>query len=288
MATYEAFYGFRESPFNVTPDPKFLFMTPNQREALAYLTYGVQERKGFLVLTGEVGVGKTLIVRTLLDRIGDSVETAIVMNAMLTFKQLLEMALVDFGLPLAGQGKVEMMLTFQKFLLRLRDQNRNAVLVIDEAQNLSQTSLEEFRLLSNLETSTQKLIQIILVGQPELKDLLNAHRLRQLKQRIPGLWELKPLESQAIGEYIDHRICVASENQTGGLFDDSAVREVAEFSGGIPRIVNVVCDRALLIGYVYDRKKIGAEIVRTAIDEIERGFRSGSDSLLKSTSGADG
>ncbi len=287
MATYEAFYGFREPPFNLTPDPKFLFMTPNQREALAYLTYGVQERKGFLVLTGEVGVGKTLIMRTLLNQFGDSVETAIVMNAMLTFKQLLGMALIDFGLPLAGQGKVEMLLAFQQFLLRLRDQNRNAVLVIDEAQNLSPTSLEEFRLLSNLETSTQKLIQIILVGQPELKETLNAHRLRQLRQRIPGIWELRPLDEKGILEYIDHRTRIASVAKTGGIFDDSAVYEVAKYSGGIPRVINVVCDRALLIGYVYDRKKIDGEIVRTAIDEIERGFRTSPDYSLKSMSGAD-
>jgi general secretion pathway protein A len=287
MATYEAFYGFKEPPFNLTPDPKFLFMTPNQREALAYLTYGVQERKGFLVLTGEVGVGKTLIVRTLLDQFGDSVETAIVMNAMLTFKQLLGMALIDFGLPLPGQGKVEMLLAFQQFLLRLRDQNRNAVLVIDEAQNLSPTSLEEFRLLSNLETSTQKLIQIVLVGQPELKEVLNAHRLRQLRQRIPGIWDLKALEPKGVGEYMDHRIRVASGERNGGVFNESAVEEVVKYSGGIPRVINVVCDRALLIGYVYDRQKIGADIVKTAIEEIERGFRSGPTESLQAVSGAE-
>lgn len=287
MATYEAFYGFREPPFNLTPDPKFLFMTPNQREALAYLTYGVQERKGFLVLTGEVGVGKTLIIRTLLNQFGDSVETAIVMNAMLTFKQLLGMALIDFGLPLPGQGKVEMLLAFQQFLLRLRDQNRNAVLVIDEAQNLSPTSLEEFRLLSNLETSTQKLIQIVLVGQPELKELLNTHRLRQLRQRIPGIWDLKALEPKGVGEYIDHRIRVASGERNGGVFDESAVEEVVKYSAGIPRVINVICDRALLIGYVYDRKKIGADIVAIAIDEIERGFRTGPVEPLAAVSGAE-
>jgi len=273
MATYEGFYGFREPPFNLTPDPKFLFMTPDQREALAYLTYGIQERKGFMVLTGEVGVGKTLIVRTMLNQLEPSVETAIVMNAMLTFKQLLGMALTDFGLPVNRRGKVEMLLALQQFLLRLRDQGRNAVLVVDEAQNLSPLSLEEFRLLSNLETSNQKLIQIILVGQPELRGLLNSHRLRQLRQRIPGVWELRPLEERGVGEYIEHRVRIASDGRAGGLFDEDAVGEVVRYSGGIPRVINVVCDRALLIGYVHDRRRVGPDIVRTAIEELERGFR---------------
>ncbi|MCK4304843.1 MAG: AAA family ATPase [Candidatus Eisenbacteria sp.] len=272
MATYEAFYGFREPPFSLTPDPRFLFMTPDQREALAYLTYGIQERKGFLVLTGEVGVGKTLIMRTLLGRLDESVETAIVMNAMLTFKQLLTMALIDFGLPAPSHGKVEMLIAFQQFLLRLRDAGRNAVLVVDEAQNLSPLSLEEFRLLSNLETSSQKLIQIVLVGQPELKVQLNSHRLRQLRQRIPGIWELRPLAPEGIGEYIEHRIRIASEGRAGGIFDEGAVDEVTGYSNGIPRMINMLCDRSLLIGYVQDRKRIGMEIVRAAVRELEQGF----------------
>jgi general secretion pathway protein A len=287
MATYEAFYGLQEPPFSLTPDPKFLFMTPNQREALAYLTYGIEERKGFLVLTGEVGVGKTLIMRTLLGRLDESVETAIVMNAMLTFKQLLTMALADFGLPPQMQGKVEMLMTFQQFLLRLRDEGRNAVLVIDEAQNLTPASLEEFRLLSNLETSTQKLIQIVLVGQPELKNLLNSHRLRQLRQRIPGMWELKPLAPEGVGEYMEHRIRIASGGRVGGIFDDAAVQAVARHSNGIPRVINVVADRTLLIGYVQDRKRIGPDIVRAAIREIDRGFRSAGRSSEVSTVGAE-
>lgn len=273
MATYEAFYGFREPPFNLTPDPKFMFMAPDQREALAYLTYGIQERKGFLVLTGEVGIGKTLIVRTLLNQLDESIETAIVMNAMLTFKQLLCMAMIDFGLPVRGYGKVDMLLTFQQFLLRLRDQDRNAVLVIDEAQNLTPVSLEEFRLLSNLETSTQKLIQIVLVGQTELKGLLASHRLRQLRQRIPGVWELQPLGDDGVGEYMEHRIRIASKSHSGGIFAEDAVEQVARYSRGIPRVINVVADRSLLIGYVNDQKRIGAQIVRTAIEELERGFR---------------
>jgi general secretion pathway protein A len=286
MATYEAFYGFHEPPFNLTPDPKFLFMTPDQREALAYLTYGVQERKGFLVLTGEVGVGKTLIMRTLLNQLDESVDTAIVMNAMLTFKQLLQMALIDFGLPIQGRGKVDMLLAFQQFLLRLRDAGRNAVLVIDEAQNLTAHAMEEFRLLSNLETSAQKLIQIILVGQPELKNLLNSRGLRQLRQRIPGIWELHPLEPGGVGEYIEHRIRIASRGRVGGLFGEEATAEVTAYTKGIPRLINVLCDRALLIGYVHDQKRLNGDTVRSAIQELERGFRTSHSTGQVASTGA--
>ncbi len=288
MATYEAFYGLAEAPFTLTPDPKFLFVTPDQREALAYLTYGIQERKGFLVLTGEVGVGKTLIVRTLLTQLRESVETAVVMNAMLTFKQLLHMALIDFGIPLRASGKVEMLLTFQQFLLRLRDSGRNAVLVIDEAQNLTPASLEEFRLLSNLETTTQKLIQIVLVGQPELKTTLRAHNLRQLRQRIPGIWELQPLAADGVGAYIEHRIRIASEGRVAEVFEEPAIAEVARYSSGIPRVINVLCDRSLLIGYVHDRKRVGAEHVRLAIKELERGFERAGGPAEAALTGAEG
>ncbi len=277
MAVYESFYGFREPPFNLTPDPKFLFMTPDQREALAYLNYGIHERKGFMVLTGEVGVGKTLIVRTLLSQLDETIETAIVMNAMLTFKQLLHMALLDFGIRPAGRGKVELLLALQEFLLRIRDEGRNAVLIVDEAQNLSPPSLEEFRLLSNLETNSQKLIQIILVGQPELKDLLSSHRLRQLRQRIPGAWELKPLAREGVGAYIDHRLRVASGGKVFGLFDSEALGLIYEYSRGVPRLINAVCDRALLIAYVYDKRRVDGAVVREAVGELERGFEAPSE-----------
>jgi len=269
---YEAFYGFGEPPFNLTPDPKFLFMTPDQREALAYLSYGIRGRKGILVLTGEVGVGKTLIIRALLNQLDDSVRSAMVMNVKLSFVQLLRMALLDFGLQPKRRGKLDMLLTLQEFLLDLRARGRNGVIVVDEAQNLSPASLEEFRLLSNLETYTEKLVQIILVGQPELKSLLNSHRLRQLRQRVPGMCELHPLAPEGVGEYIEHRLRVASEGRAGRIFDGEAVRAVVEYSSGIPRMINSVCDRALLIGYVYDQRSINARTVGEAIEELERGF----------------
>lgn len=269
---YESFYGLKEAPFNLTPDPKYIFMTPDQREALAYLQYGIQQRKGLLVLSGEVGVGKTLIVRTLLEQLDGSVETALVMNAKLTFKQLLHMALCDLGLH-AGRDKVQMLLTLQQYLLQLHQAGRTALLAIDEAQNLSTGTLEEFRLLSNLETRSQKLLQVLLVGQTELKTLLNSHGLRQLRQRIPGMWELSALAPEGVGDYIEHRLRIASDNGLARIFDDQAVAEIVRYSGGVPRAINVLCDRALIIGYVYDRKEIDAKIVREAIEELEKGFR---------------
>ncbi|MBM3317094.1 MAG: AAA family ATPase [Candidatus Eisenbacteria bacterium] len=272
---YEAFYGLREAPFNLTPDPRFLFMTPDQREALAYLKYGIQERKGFLVLSGEVGVGKTLIVRTLLGQLNGGVSSALVMNAMLSFGQLLRMALMDFGVPVRGRGKLDQLLALQQFLLATHAAGGNAVLVVDEAQNLSPACLEEFRLLSNLETSTAKLIQIVFVGQPELIELLNSHKLRQLRQRIPGVCELHPLEAAGVAEYVEHRLRVASEGRVGQLFDDQALGEIAAHTRGVPRLINALCDRALLIGYVHDRRRVGVECVREAIEEMERGYRVG-------------
>ena len=271
---YQTFYGFAEAPFNLTPDPKFLFMTGDQREALAYLTYGIRRRQGILVLTGEVGVGKTLILRTLLSQLDASVQSALVMDAMLPFNQLLRMALLDFGLQ-PKRGKLDMLMALQSYLLELHATGHNAVIVIDEAQNLSPAGLEEIRLLSNLETHTEKLLQLILVGQPELKATLNSHRLRQLRQRIPGMCELHPLTPQGVGEYIEHRVRVASEGRAAHIFDAEAVRAVVQHSQGIPRLINSVCDRALLIGYVNDLRTIGVATVREAIAEIDRGFGPG-------------
>lgn len=265
---YEAYFGLRESPFSITPDPRFLYHTRNHRDALAYMHYGIEQRKGFLVLTGEVGTGKTLIIRTLLGQLPSDVETAIVMNARLSFRQLLYMALLDFNQNPPGRSKVDLLLTLQQFLLRLRNQNGNAVLIIDEAQNLSERSLEEFRLLSNLETTSSKLIQIVLVGQPELKTLLNKHTLRQLRQRIPGIFDLQRLPEPAIREYVDFRLQVASEGAVSGLFLESALNEVARLSSGIPRLINQICDRSLLIGYARGVEQVNGEVVVEAAHEL--------------------
>jgi len=283
---YEAFFGFREAPFNLTPDPKFLFMTPDQREALAYLTYGIQERKGIMVVSGEVGVGKTLLIRALMNQLDDSTATALVMNAMLTFNQLLRMALIDFGLRPGARDKVEMLVTLQRFLIELGEEGRNAVVIIDEAQNLTPAILEEFRLLSNFETSTQKLIQIVLVGQPELKETLNSHRLRQLRQRIPGICELYALAPGGVSEYVRHRLRIASEGAATEIFSPEALAAVATYSKGVPRVINSLCDRALLISYVLDQRQVGAESVRKAIVELEHGFQGGRPRSQAAAAGA--
>lgn len=268
---YEAYFGFKESPFSITPDPRFLFLTQSHRDALAYLHYGIEQRKGFLVVSGEVGVGKTLVIRALLGQLPDDVETAIVMNARLTFKQLLYMALIDFGLTPTSKSKVDLILTLQEFLLRLRDRKSNAVLIIDEAQNLSEQGMEEFRLLSNLEAANTKLIQIVLVGQPELRALLERPVLRQLRQRIPGIFDLSGLPLDAVGEYIDFRTQVASEGKVRGLFHESAVAEIGRLTGGIPRLVNQLCDRSLLVGYAQGADRIDGEQVQAAGEELEMG-----------------
>lgn len=265
---YEAFYGLSDPPFSITPDPRFLFLTRNHRDALAYLHYGIEQRKGFLVLTGEVGVGKTLVIRTLLGQLSTDVETAIVMNARLSFRQLLYMALLDFDLQPPGRSRVDLLMTLQHFLLRLKQQGRNAVLIIDEAQNLSEKSLEEFRLVSNLETASEKLIQIVLVGQPELKALLNRHSLRQLRQRIPGIFELSRLPEETVREYVDFRLGVASGSRVSDLFDPAALDLVSEISQRIPRLINQICDRALLIGYAQRLDRIGFDAVREAAREL--------------------
>lgn len=265
---YESFYGLRETPFAITPDPRFLFHTRNHRDALAYLHYGIDQRKGILVLTGEVGVGKTLVIRTLLGQLPRSVRTSIVMNARLSFRQLLYMALLDFDLRPPGRSRVDLLMTLQDFLIRLRQAQENAVLIIDEAQNLSEKSLEEFRLLSNLETADAKLLQIVLVGQPELKEKLNRHGLRQLRQRIPGIFDLSRLPNSAVEEYIDFRLQVASSGTAARLFDEEALDEVCRSSGGIPRLINQLCDRALLIGYAKGRERVDADIVHEAAQEL--------------------
>jgi general secretion pathway protein A len=272
VAVYEAFYGLRESPFNITPDPRFLFLTASHRNALHYLDYGIRERKGFLVMTGEVGVGKTLLIRTLLQRLDARTETALVMNARLSFKQLLFLALRDWNLPVQGRSKMDLLLTLQDFLVEVRNRGGNVVLIIDEAQNLSPLAMEEFRLLSNLETTAQKLLQIVLVGQPELQTVLNRHTLRQLRQRIPGISQITHLDGQGVAAYVRHRLRVAGwSSPSGWIFDEGALLEIFRCTGGIPRLVNLTCDRALLVGYQRHLRDIDAHVVRESAAYLRDG-----------------
>ncbi len=266
---YQEYYGFTEHPFNVTPDPKFFYESQDHRDALAYLQYGVQERKGILVLSGEVGVGKTIVVRSFLRQMSDQVETALLLSSTLPFTELLMMILEDLGLEARGKSKGELLMDLNAYLLKAGEVGHDVIVVVDEAQNLEPGVLEELRQLSNLETDDEKLLTIVLVGQPELEIMLAAHELRQLRQRIPGICTIGRLTTVEQRAYVRHRLQVVTPDQTRAAFSDGAMEWVDRFAGGIPRLVNIVCDRALLLGYVEDRPIIGRDLLRMAIDDLE-------------------
>ena len=245
---YAQFYGLRESPFALTPDPRYLFMSEPHKEALASAVYGVQERKGFVLILGEVGTGKTTLIRHLLGRFGPNIRSVFVFNPAVSFIELLQLMLRDLELPCPSMRRVEMIDTLNDYLLKEAAAGRYVVVIIDEAQHLSPTVLEEVRMLSNLETTRGKLIQILLVGQPELGEKLGRPELRQLRQRISLVAELKPLSYEDTVQYITHRLEVAGRTG-GGVFSRRALRVIYRASGGIPRLVNVICDKALVLGY---------------------------------------
>ena len=267
---YLEFYGLKEKPFNATPDPKFLYLTPGHREALAQLLYGVQEHKGFIVLTGEVGTGKTTLLQTLLQKLDSNTAVAFVFNSTLPFEEILEYVLEDYGIGKAGTTSAQRLVALNHFLIERCRAGQNTVLIIDEAQNLEPSTLEQIRLLSNFETPTDKLLQILLVGQPELKEKLQLPRLRQLKQRVSLRCAIPPMTTEETRDYIRVRLRIAGARDLN-LFADAAVRRIAEYSGGIPRIVNIVCDHALLIGYADQTRQIPRAIVDRAIKYLEDG-----------------
>ena len=267
---YLNFYGLKEKPFNATPDPKFLYLTPGHREALAQLIYGVQEHKGFIVLTGEVGTGKTTLLQTLLQRLDSTTAVAFVFNSTLPFDDILEYVLEDFGIGKTVTSRAQRLVALNNFLIDRRRAGQNTVLIIDEAQNLEPDTLEQVRLLSNFETPTDKLLQILLVGQPELKVRLQLPQLRQLKQRIGLRCAIPPMTPEETRDYIRSRLRVAGARDLN-LFNEAAVRRIAEYAGGIPRVVNIVCDHALLIGYADQTRHIGRELVERAVRYLEEG-----------------
>ncbi|MDZ7859861.1 MAG: XrtA/PEP-CTERM system-associated ATPase [Candidatus Krumholzibacteriota bacterium] len=266
---YEEFYGFKELPFNVTPDPKFLYRSSSHRDALAYITYGVFQKKGFIALTGEVGVGKTTVVNAFVDLFNPSVEVSFVFSTKFPFEQLLYLICNDFGLDVEGMNKAQMLLKLNRFLIEQYEKNRNTVLIIDEAQNLSPEALEELRMLSNLETRNKKLLQIMLVGQPELETILNLKKLRQLRQRIPLLFRIPVLSHDDLSKYVDYRLKVAGRGSKSPHFTKDSIEEIYHYSKGIPRLINVLCDRVLLAGYVSNVRTINAAIVREGIRDLE-------------------
>lgn len=265
---YKEFFGLKEKPFNVTSDPNFLFLSRVHKEALAHLLYGINERKGFLEITGEIGAGKTTLCRALLDRLDSRTKTAFIFNSTLPELQLLEAILEDFGLAIEKRNKIGMLRRFNEFLIREQEQNNNVVLIIDEAQNLKNSVLEELRLLSNLETDKEKLFQMILVGQPELRNKINSSGLVQLKQRIGIRFHITPLEKNEIPEYIYHRLRVAGSN--GDIrFSDEALEMICRSTGGIPRLINKICDKALLMAYVVETKYVDSVIIEKSVQEME-------------------
>jgi general secretion pathway protein A len=265
---YEKFFGFKERPFQLVPNPAYLFLGRSHEEALAHLTYAVRQGDGFVEITGEVGTGKTTLCRTFLDNLDESVEAAYIFNPMLTPRELLTAVRDELGIETAEDADVKTLLdAINAHLMERRRRNRRVILLIDEAQNLGRDVLEQLRLLSNLETRTSKLIQIILVGQPELRDILGSHELRQLGQRITLSCHLRPFAFRETMEYIRHRIRIASR-RPGVRFTRGAFRAIHDFSGGVPRLVNIACDRALLTAYGRNRRRIDRSTARAAIREL--------------------
>ena len=269
---YLEFYGLREQPFGATPDPRFLFLTPGHREALAHLIYGVQEGKGFIVLTGEVGTGKTTLLRAFLERVGQGTPIAFIFDSTMPFDGLLEYMLEDFGVPAGGKSRAQRLVALNHFLIERRRAGQTAAVIVDEAQNLSPASLEHLRLLSNFETPTGKLLQIILVGQPELREKLYRPELRQLRQRIGMRCEIRPLTADETREYIKSRLRVAGAADAR-LFSDAAVSRIAAYTNGIPRLINLLCDHCLLMGYTQQTRRVEKEMVERGIEYLEDGRR---------------
>jgi general secretion pathway protein A len=270
---YLSFYGLREAPFAPTPDPKFLFQSARHREALAQLIYGVRERKGFIVLSGEIGTGKTTLLRTLLERLNADTPVAYVHNSALNIEGLLEYVLQDWGVKSTANSHAQRLFELNEFLIDQHRKGGTPVLVIDEAQNLSVETLEAVRMLSNFETTNQKLMQILLVGQPELRVKLDLPELRQLKQRIGLRCHIAPLSAEETRLYIRHRLRIAGAIDAG-TFTDGAIQKIADYSGGTPRVINIVCDHCLLSGFADSKKRIDAGTVSEAIEYLEEGERS--------------
>jgi general secretion pathway protein A len=268
---YLEYFGFREKPFSVTPNPRFIFLSKNHREAFAHLLYGTNNHAGFIELTGEVGTGKTTVLRTFLNQLDDdSHRTALIFNPCLSSLELLRGINREFGLLHENLSKAELLEALNTFLLEQKAAGRNVVLVIDEAQNLESEVLEQIRLISNLETETDKLIQIVLAGQPELEELLEKPELRQLTQRITVRYHLLPMDFEDTKGYIEHRLELA-----GGavIFSDKALKRLFRYSGGVPRLINIACDRVLLIGYGEGSREISGAMATAAVAELRRGGR---------------
>jgi general secretion pathway protein A len=264
---YNDYFGFREKPFNVTPDPRYFYTNPIYQEAYASLLYGIRERKGFIVLTGEVGTGKTTLLRRLMSHPEENVRLVFFYITTLTFEELVSFACEELGLPVKGSGRLQKIQALNEFLVGQSKKGGTVVLLVDEAQNLTDDVLENLRLLSNLETATEKLLQIVLVGQSELDVKLSQPQLRQIKQRVALQCRLDRLKDREVGPFINYRLRVAGYEREE-LFTADAIKEVASRSKGIPRLINIICDNALLIAYATSVKKISADIIREVANDL--------------------
>jgi type II secretory pathway predicted ATPase ExeA len=266
---YKQFFGLRANPFNVNPDPRYLFLTRHTREALACLSYGIQTRKGFILLTGEVGTGKTTLLNKLLEWLRTQrVTTAFVFNPRLSVMEFFDFMMTDFGVASGAADKARVLMRMNTWLLERYRAGETAALIVDEAQTLSPELLEEIRLLTNLETSTEKLLQIVLSGQPELEELLRQPQLRQLRQRITLRCRTHPLTLEETGAYIMQRLRVAGSNGTP-LFSQEAVEAIFKYSQGIPRVTNLLCEHALISAFVDQKKPVTADLVDEVAQEFE-------------------
>ncbi|MDP2654662.1 MAG: AAA family ATPase [Candidatus Omnitrophota bacterium] len=263
---YNKFYGFNESPFNMTPNSRYFFESAKHTEALSTLVYAIEQRKGFVVITGDIGSGKTTVCRALLNRLNAFTQTALITNTHISGKDLLCTVLEDFEVEYTPGSKARLLSQLNAYLIEQLRNDHNVVLIIDEAQNLSPSVLEEVRMLSNLETEHEKLIQIIFLGQPELKQKLAMPRLEQLRQRIAVYFHLTPLDKEDSLKYIRHRLHVASASGRE-YFTEEALQRVYEFSRGVPRLMNQICDSALLSGFIYGASIIDEKIMQEVIKE---------------------
>jgi general secretion pathway protein A len=269
---YNRYFGFLESPFSVTPDPRFFYTNPVYLDTYAALRYGIEAKKGLVVVTGEVGTGKTTLLRKLLHNFETTVHSVLIFNTYINFSELLRITLRDLGLTPKDASKVMMLEELKNYLIKQLKQNHSVAMLIDEAQNLSDETLENLKLLSNLETDQEKLLQIVLMGQPELEAKLDQPELWPLKQRVTVHCQLGPLKDDEVGPYIDFRLRTAGY-EGKGLFHRDAVQQIAFYSKGIPRLMNIICDNALLIAYAESRKIVPIDIIK----QVARDLRIGSE-----------